>query len=255
MSKYKEFYKIKVSGNKTEIFEYSLPECNSLNEREKRELTEEEKIENRSASLRRSKNTLDSLIWCNPDLYRFVTLTFAENIKDLDIANRHFSNFIKRLNYYFKEEVKYIAVIEFQRRGAVHYHFLVDRFIDYKKLTELWGHGYTEIEMIRTKKSRHVVSEYLTKYLTKTKADDRRLWGRRCFFTSQNIEKPKYKTSDNPEDIKAFFIIANQSKELVSEYVSKFCSPFVGEIIKRKYIFKDRDKIPLERKRKAFLDA
>ena len=80
----------------------------------------------------RSKREVRNVLQCNAYRYGckpvFITLTFADNIQDLFIANAEFTLFIKRLNYYvFKQKksiLKYLVVPEFQKRGAVHYHII-----------------------------------------------------------------------------------------------------------------------------------
>ncbi|GAI10009.1 unnamed protein product, partial [marine sediment metagenome] len=43
----------------------------------------------------------------------------------MDITNREFKKFIQRLRYQYGD-FKYMAVIEFQDRGAIHYHMISD---------------------------------------------------------------------------------------------------------------------------------
>jgi len=58
----------------------------------------------------------------------FITLTFAENVQEIGTANKLFTLFVKKLNYQTyktkKSVLKYLAVIEFQQRGAIHYHII-----------------------------------------------------------------------------------------------------------------------------------
>ncbi|MGM9458151.1 rolling circle replication-associated protein, partial [Lacticaseibacillus rhamnosus] len=56
---------------------------------------------------------------------KFVTFTFAENVKDIDQANREWKKFVQRLRRRYGD-FKYLSVIEFQKRGAVHYHMISD---------------------------------------------------------------------------------------------------------------------------------
>lgn len=49
---------------------------------------------------------------------KFVTLTFAENIKDVKLANKQFHLFIKRLKRIYPE-LKYLTVVEFQDKKDV----------------------------------------------------------------------------------------------------------------------------------------
>lgn len=84
-------------------------------------------------------------------LDKFITLTFAQNIKDPIEANKHFKTFIRDLKTLGM--TKYLAVIEFQDkndRGAVHYHMLCDLpFVYQKKLKEIWGLGSLRINAIK----------------------------------------------------------------------------------------------------------
>lgn len=85
---------------------------------------QEEKIEYKN--LLRSKFQMERLIKSNEKEFKtFITLTFADNIKDIKEANKKihiWCTYIKRL----KNDFKYIGVPEFQKRGAVHYHFLTN---------------------------------------------------------------------------------------------------------------------------------
>ena len=191
--------KVVKSGNYVEFFKYEKPVTRgfSRSKRENpRELSEKEKIENRKASLRRSRDKIRRLIYGNKSLNRTFELTFKENITDLRKANKEFRNFIKRLKYYYGDDLKYIAVVEFQERGAIHYHLVVDRFIpvnksrsrkDEKSLREIWSNGIVFIQSI---KNRNEQVDYITKYMSKFKAYDKRLWGEKSYFTSRNLNRP-----------------------------------------------------------------
>ena len=90
--------------------------------------------DNRAKVLTRAKNRLRRLINANVGAYgqeftsKFVTLTFGGNITDLDSAHYEFKKFLKRLNYAMygtkKANLRYSVVVEFQERGAVHYHIV-----------------------------------------------------------------------------------------------------------------------------------
>ncbi|WP_452176556.1 rolling circle replication-associated protein, partial [Kordiimonas lipolytica] len=65
-------------------------------------------------------------------------------MKDVKESNYNFKKFIQRLNYKMDLKLKYSCVVEFQKRGAVHYHLLAYNlpFIENSKLAEIWGHGF-----------------------------------------------------------------------------------------------------------------
>ena len=55
--------------------------------------------ENRNKSLYRARSIVSRTINSNPCLDKFLTLTFEENVTDLDYANNEFKNWVKRVNY------------------------------------------------------------------------------------------------------------------------------------------------------------
>jgi len=112
-------------------------------------------------------------------------LTFAENVTDLKVANREFKKFIQRLRYE-EGEFRYLAVIEFQKRGAVHYHMMSDLFyISNHKLRRIWSGGFVKINRIKQVDN---VGAYLVKYMCK--ADDIRLHKRKAYLRSYNLGYP-----------------------------------------------------------------
>lgn len=73
---------------------------------------------------------------------------------DISHTNYEFNKFIKRLNFYLystkKQQLKYLAVWEKQKRGAIHYHiiFFDLPFIKHKALQDIWGYGFIKINKI-----------------------------------------------------------------------------------------------------------
>lgn len=150
------------------------------------ESTESKQLSKRTDSINRTRSNIRRTIQANPDLTKFVTLTFADNITDISLANKLFNKFIMRLNYIY-DNFKYICIIEFQKRGAVHYHFLCNMpYIENTKLNKIWKNGFVKINKIK-----HVdnVAVYVCKYLQKDMRDERMLHKKK-FFRSKNLEQP-----------------------------------------------------------------
>lgn len=156
--------------------------------------------ENRGQTLGRARKSVMRAINANTDMDKFLTLTFEENITDLDYSNDEFKKFIKRVNYQVfgtkKSLLKYVAVIEFQKRGAVHYHIACNLpFVDVDKLSKVWGHGFIRLNKIKGDKKRFGTNEcdnvgaYICKYMTKDN-DDIRLKERKSYLMSRNLNKP-----------------------------------------------------------------
>lgn len=156
----------------------------------------------RKDNLTRSYSLLVDLTMNNVHLWKsFITLTFAENIQDLDKANYEFKKFVIKVKYQYKD-FSYIAVPEFQKRGAVHYHLLTNLDpISHTNIIKLqdskenmydviqWVHGFTSVFDLSLADDKFSVSAYMSKYFFKD--IDNRLFNRRKILYSNNLEKPK----------------------------------------------------------------
>jgi hypothetical protein len=247
-----EKIKVIVSGNQVEIIEYLFPDTKKKRSSQKNILSFDEKVENRKKTLFRTRSSLRRLICCNPDLFRFVTLTFKENVTDLNVANKHFKRFIQRVNYKHKN-FKYIAVVEFQKRGAVHYHLLIDRFIKKEDLSSLWGHslGMTNIKMLRDRKynerqTTDYIASYLGKYLTKQQASDTRLWKKKSYFISKGLNKPFERVYDDLVDAVNTVRMLKRGCKQVKRISRVVSTDFLGDIFYTRIYY---EKIPLKPKK------
>ena len=188
--------KVVVSGNIIELYEYEKDVIFGYTDTKKktkgRQATAnaEDKEKNREKVLSRARKDLRRIINSNIQKYsKFLTLTFKENITDLDFANNEFKKFIKRLNYHYGIKIKYSTVIEFQERGAIHYHCILYNLtqkVDVKELQGIWKQGFIKINAIDSVDN---VGAYVCKYMTKT--DDDRLLGRKMYFNSRGLNKPQ----------------------------------------------------------------
>ncbi|WP_234712514.1 rolling circle replication-associated protein [Bacillus altitudinis] len=152
-------------------------------------------------SLKRKQKHYEQMRWeiarivdCNfDDATKFMTLTFKANEKDISFTNSEFNKFIKRLNYRLykikKQQLKYLAVWEKQKRGAIHYHviFFNFPFIRISDLEKLWGHGFVKLNKIDVD-SQENRGRYVSKYFSKDL--ERKEHKKKAFFKSQNLKTP-----------------------------------------------------------------
>jgi len=134
--------------------------------------------------LRKVFKNLEHLIKTNFDTEEnehnalFITLTYAENMQDATRLYEDFNKFVKRLKYeYSDHDFQYIAVAEPQGRGAWHMHVLLKSdkpvlYIDNKKLSKIWGHGFTETERIKGKDPGKYFAAYFTSLEVEAKDND-----------------------------------------------------------------------------------
>jgi hypothetical protein len=243
--------KITISGSIFELYDYEkaiwhgqLPQskCKSAN------AIRSKNGQRSEASFRRAKGKLMRLINANidesPDKKlrpRFLTFTFGENIVDIKKANQYFTKFIRKFNNdlrYTKNNLKYVAVIEFQKRGAVHYHVLFFNlpFIKkiYDRINELWGHGFVIQRKINRVKN---LGAYLGKYITK-QADDNRLYDEKCYFASKGLKKPRTIHNQSIVDFVSEFI-----PEKIKPYEKTIPSDHCGNIKYRRYDLTDHQEL------------
>ena len=80
-------------------------------------------------NINRSKFKLERLIKANEEIFKtFITLTFEDEIIDIEKANKRFRYWRDLFQRHCKD-FKYVCVPEFQKNGKVHYHMLTN--IDY----------------------------------------------------------------------------------------------------------------------------
>ena len=238
MKKTQEKFKVVVAGKRSWLFKYHLP----VGRKEKNSgssLTDDDRVANRASYLSSCRRRIERLLWANPDLNRFVTLTFKDDIKDYSVAVKEFNLFVKRLRYHSKgKKFKYICVAEFQdknRDGVVHFHLLVNSYIPMGFLKKTWGNGYVDIRMAKGSMFNRV--RYLTKYLSKVYASDRRLWGRRAFIASQNLNVPVSATFDCELEAYSFLESANANSVMLCQNSVVYESAFLGEVSISEFIF------------------
>jgi len=169
------------------------------------------KCENKLITFNRVKNSVKRTVRENvyqnhnkPYSTKLLTLTFKDNITDTKQANEYFRVFIKKLNEAIKNDIlpskanlkwlmknkhyskkaceifirnyriKYTRILEYQTRGAVHYHLVLYNFPYVHNgddfIREIWKKGnQVRLEAINNNVNNSIDSSlnYVTKYVTK----------------------------------------------------------------------------------------
>jgi len=123
-----------------------------------------------------------------------VTVTYASNQTDITVAYEDWKAFIGSMRYKFGKDFRYVAVPEFQRRGAVHFHALFwglpSNLCNEERSTRLvasiWGHGFVDVYQTD---GRVEIAGYLAKYMSKAYYDPR-MFGKQMYRCSRNIFRP-----------------------------------------------------------------
>ncbi|MGX7031144.1 rolling circle replication-associated protein [Vagococcus zengguangii] len=187
-----------IEGEKVEIGE-------SKNKNQKRKSFDELDEQEQHERLRRmNKTRLDAkwrllrIVDCNFDnSTSFLTLTTKENIVIRDEFTNMFKKFVKRFNYHVyktkKSQLKYIGVLERQKRGAWHAHVLLFSvpFVEHNKLLGLWGHGAIRINKLDHLDDLSNAGRYVVKYMEKGIGQELvESFGKKAYLYSRNLSKP-----------------------------------------------------------------
>lgn len=212
--------KVYISGKRIEIYRYNSYQAIGKEGNNKEGRTGKgtgcSKEKNRKVTLNRARNNIIRLANSNPDLTTFITLTYKENFKDLKKSKSHLNYFFKKLMKYYKG-LKYLYVLEFQERGAIHYHLLCNLSIEFKtshrgrksqiqREYEKWfakafwsNRGFVDIRNLESEGNDNA-GKYIATYLVEDLIG-LDLQGNKCFGYSRNLEKPRIELLDTDEGI------------------------------------------------------
>lgn len=201
---------------------YKVPKRGSANK-------ERKKI-NKKKSATRAKNNLRRKLNANfNNRSKFLTLTFNDyqdfDINSIDECNKKFDLFIKRLRYRYGF-FKYARGIEFQQRGAVHYHLVADfDYIPKEILEDIWGHGFIWINDVTYVDN---IGIYISKYFLK-QASDSRFQDKKSYTFSANCKSSEVLRGKPAEKI------LNKLIDYKPKYSNQYRSEYVGMITYLEY--------------------
>lgn len=218
--------------------------------KENQKYKKDRKEERRSQTVRDARNRCRRLALMNfSEKDTFMTLTFAENIQDVQYADNEFKKFMKRFNYKYNRKSKFLAVREFQKRGAIHYHLLIDwkdpsrlgkealRALEREIGTNTWGHGFVNLKPLKSQKKGDKpvdnVGAYLIKYMTKD-LYEKKLSHNKLYLCSKGIKRPIIYTQEE-----ALKVLKNrQINKHKFIFNNEYFNEYLGNIIYTEYNLK-----------------
>lgn len=183
-----ELVKVKQAGNITEVTytsrrskggttkKISKSEYIDLRDGEVKEFNHQERrsddLKSVSRSMKQGRDMINANV-INPAEWRWITLTYAQNVTDQKKVYNDFKNFLRKLKPFYDFN-RYIICIEPQRRGAWHIHLLLGfpteaPFIPNDILARTWGHGFVRVMKLDNVDN---VGAYLTAYLADVPLDE-----------------------------------------------------------------------------------
>lgn len=224
----------------------------------KQKVRGDRKEERRAQTLRDARNKVRRLALANfKENHCFVTLTYAENMQDIEQADKDFKAFIRRLKKFtgLQGDLKYLAVREFQKRGAIHYHLLVnwelpalnvnnENYIRYLEceVADRWGNGFVDIKPLnkaQTKNKKYNgkpvdnVGAYISKYMSK-EYDDKRLKGKKAYLSSKGLDQPIVVSGEEALELIKLYNLDEKKETFTNSYESEY----LGKINYKEYNMK-----------------
>jgi hypothetical protein len=236
-----------ISGDHAETYEYHKARTGAkpgkhIGAREPRK--REARFDNIFRAMREVKRLVNSNVGrhCQENRRdKFLTLTFAENITDIQQANRYFDNFFKKLRYHYGA-FTYVGVPQIQwKRYAKygvkvwHYHVAVFGlpYIPQKELVKRWGRGTVSIEAMESYDN---PGRYVSRYMMKDFSGEE-LTGHRRFFASRGLYRPE---ETRGESIAAILEQLNIPEVCKTYEVTYINSLLVGPVTYRLYDLRKR---------------
>jgi len=134
-------------------------------------------------SLQRAFNKAKEQIYFNPDMTNFITLTYKENMQDIAQVLKDVKQLVKyetRANERSypagsgRKTLKYIYIMEYQKRGALHVHMIANTsFTTYRNKNnhlslKYWTKGFSSVLHISDFDNNFRPYLYLFKYMKKS---------------------------------------------------------------------------------------
>lgn len=159
---------------------------------------------------------------------RMLTLTFRENVTDINVAWNCFHYFAKLLRKEFPD-FQYVCVPEYQKRGAVHFHIAIKGYKNYNFVRKLWkravGQFDGNIDITDSRKAADKnswnprrIANYIAKYISKTEQAE---FNRRRYSSGGKIVIPSPLTGWVAIGLPIMSVMGDILKKLTDEPVSQ----------------------------------
>jgi hypothetical protein len=222
--------KIEVAGNVISLWVFEKAQRSDFSrpatEKKSTEISEKEQAKNRERTLSRARKRYFDLVNLNfASLTKFLTLTIANPVYSTPaIANPALKNFVDKLRKTHDRDLKYIATIELQKRGTIHYHLLMDmKYIDFEVLLKKWGLGGCWIKAIPPEcpATANYMAKYMSKQMLQNLSASPEWRHKKVFLRSRNLKYPP--------------LVMRRNSNYLSLHLSELLDglKFHGEIVKK----------------------
>lgn len=238
------YTKIVWSGDEVETYNYKHEPRQNHKKKKQRvhrtASTDDRPRQRRGDNVQRARRSFKRIVQSTLFYHRqtfLVTLTTKE-VLDVRQGYKYLHEYVQKLRRKIGKEFCYIAVPEFQKRGAIHFHMLlwnipISLFYNEREtryLASIWGHGFLDIKL--TDGSKRLIG-YLTKYMTKAFVEPK-FAEMKAYTASRNVHRPQtFKGSMLLDYSKE--ILGTDLSTAIPVYTKKFDVQWMGECNYNKY--------------------
>jgi len=182
-------------------------------------------------SISRARKSFFRLVEANIEKVEDVTLstfTCHDQYTSLEVGYKALGEFFRLYKSITGVRTRWIAVPEWQKRGALHYHVIIwgissihiEREKETRNLQRLWNRGFADFTPAYGESAG--IAGYMAKYLVKA-LEDERLFGRRAYSSSRSLHRPStYRFNEADEDFSVMFIPKNKTLQYSKTYDTQY---------------------------------
>jgi len=125
---------------------------------------------------------------------RLLTLTYRENFTDRAASKKHVQLLMRRLRRWADDkDFHWLAVPEYQKRGAIHWHIAINRRFEANQVRSAWheiigGQGNIDLQYFHNPAKK---AGYLSKYITKDTETDTQRGSDKRYLCSRGLRIPE----------------------------------------------------------------
>lgn len=127
------------------------------------------------------------------DYYMTFTYRLDARPETVEQAKKDRTELLRRLRRLHKrqgKELKFIAVTEFGKQGALHHHMVLNSDVDYRMIADCWDKGRAKLEELEEEREYSKLAAYIVKSRDKWKANGGK---GRMWTCSRNLVRPPTK--------------------------------------------------------------
>lgn len=175
---------------------------------------------------------------------RMMTLTFQENIVDIDLVLMVWKEFL-RLAHVRWGDFSYVCVPEKQKRGAIHFHVALNKYFYWFSVLQVWKKavavvsGMTGgIDIRASKKGRgnkQGIARYIAKYVSKAFycADNCENVGRKRYYSNVSIREAEYVIGNDIDDVFIDNFVLDSEFNMCEICLDSVLSNVLGSIVEK----------------------